>query len=129
MTTKYLDIKGKWGVVVCYDLKPLDEFEMRQLMMALGMHGRQLDEAIETLLYQKNSGMCITSMRQRMSLVFIGEATSEDQWWDTLAHEILDHVKAAICEYYDVPFVSEDAAWLTGYLMRKVVQIIGEPCR
>lgn len=129
MTTKYLDIKGKWGVVACYDLKPLDEFEMRQLMMALGMHGQQLDEAIETLLYQKNSGMCITSMRQRMSLVFIGEATSEDQWWDTLAHEILDHVKAAICEYYDVPFVSEDAAWLTGYLMRKVVQIIGEPCR
>lgn len=129
MTTKYLDIKGKWGVVVCYDLKPLDEFEMRQLMMALGMHGQELDDAVETLLYQENSGMCITSMRQRMSLVFIGEATSEDQWWDTLAHEILDHVKAAICEYYDVPFVSEDAAWLTGYLMRKVVQIIGEPCR
>lgn len=129
MTTKYLDIKGKWGVVVCYNLKPMDEFEMRQLMMALGMHGQELDDAVETLLYQENSGMCITSMRQRMSLVFIGEATSEDQWWDTLAHEILDHVKAAICEYYDVPFVSEDAAWLTGYLMRKVVQIIGEPCR
>lgn len=129
MTTKYLDIKGKWGVVVCYDLKPLDEFEMRQLMMALSMHGQELDDAVETLLYQENSGICITSMRQRMSLVFIGEATSEDQWWDTLAHEILDHVKAAICEYYDVPFVSEDAAWLTGYLMRKVVQIIGEPCR
>ena len=129
MTTKYLDIKGKWGVVVCYDLKPLDEFEIRQLMMALGMHGQELDDAVETLLYQENSGICITSMRQRMSLVFIGEATSEDQWWDTLAHEILDHVKAAICEYYDVPFVSEDAAWLTGYLMRKVVQIIGEPCR
>ena len=99
MTTKYLDIKGKWGVVVCYDLKPLDEFEMRQLMMALGMHGQELDDAVETLLYQENSGMCITSMRQRMSLVFIGNATSED------------------------------AAWLTGYLMRKVVQIIGEPCR
>jgi hypothetical protein len=63
-----------------------------------------------------------------MSLVFIGEATSEDQWWDTIAHEILDHVKWAICVYYGVEFGGEDSAWLTGYLMRLIVKEIAPPC-
>ena len=128
MITEYLDIAGKWNVVVCYDIKPLDEYKMRQLMMALGVKGEELEESIDTLMHL-NTGMTITSMKQRMSLVFIGNATGNDQWWDTLAHEIFDHVKVAICDYYGVSLHGEDSAWLTGFLMRKVVQIIAEPCR
>lgn len=64
-----------------------------------------------------------------MTLVFIGKATGEDQWWDTLGHELLDHCQKAIVDYYDVPYVSEDSAWLTGYLMRKVIQHIAVPCK
>ena len=128
MKTEYLDIKEKWSIVVCFDLEPMDEYEMRALMMSLGMHGHQIDEAVEILLYQKNKGMCISSFPLRMSLVFVGNATSEEQWWDTMAHEVLDHAKVAICDYYDVSFHGEDAAWLTGYLMRKVVQQIATPC-
>lgn len=87
-----------------------------------------IDEALRMLLYHKNTGMCITNMDLNMSLVFIGEADSEDQWWDTLAHEVLDHAKVAILDYYRVPLRSEGSAWLTGYLMRKVVQLIAPPC-
>ena len=129
MQTKYIDVADKWGVVLCYDLKRLDEYEMRQNMMAFGMRGQNIDEAIDILLYENNTGMAVSRSDIRMSLVFIGNATGGEQWWDTVAHEVLDHVKTAICIYYDVPFGGEDAAWLTGYLMRKTVQLLGEPCR
>lgn len=129
MKSEYIDVDGYWGIVVCYDLQPLDEYEMRSQMMAFGMRGQNIEEAIDVVLYHDNSGMCVSSFPLRMSLVFVGNATSEEQWWDTLSHEVLDHAKVAICDYYDVSFHGEDAAWLTGYLMRKVVRLIGKPCK
>lgn len=147
MKSEYIDVKGKWGIVVCYDLMRKDVREMRALMEAVGMDDDSadgymrvsvyprgenvevgIDEALRMLLYHKNTGMCITNMDLKMSLVFIGEAESEDQWWDTMAHEVLDHAKIAILDFYHVPLRSEDSAWLTGYLMRKVVQLIAPPC-
>lgn len=128
MKTEYIDVKGKWGIVVCYDLMRKDVREMRAFMEAFGMYGEDADEALRTLLYNKDTGMCITNDALRMSLVFVSEATSEDEWWDTMAHEVLDHAKVAILDYYNVSLRGEDSAWLTGYLMRKVVQLIAPPC-
>ena len=79
-------------------------------------------------LSHPNSGYTLTDYAEKFSLVFIGNATGGDQWWDTLAHEVLDHVKVDIASYYYVPWRSEDSAWLTGYLMRKLVRLYGEPC-
>lgn len=128
MKADYIDVNGHWGVILCHDLRRLDEYEMRQVMMTFCLRGEQLDEAIEVLLFQDNTGMCVSRDDIRMSLVFIGNATSGDQWWDTTAHEVLYHAMVAICDYYDVSYGSEEGAWLTGYLMRKAVQILGEPC-
>ena len=128
MKTEYIDVKKKWGIVVCYDLMRKDVREMRALMEALGLKDDEADEALRMLLYKKNTGMCITNMDLKMSLVFVSEADSEDQWWDTMAHEVLDHAKVAILDYYHVSLRGEDSAWLTGYLMRKVVQLIAPPC-
>lgn len=127
MNTKYIDVDNAWGVIVCYDMKPLDEYEMRQSMMAFGMRGESIETAIDTL-YRKNTGMCISRSDIRMSLIFVGNATDEEQWWDTLIHELY-HAQDAICYYYNVRKDSEDAAWLMGYLMRQAVKIIGEPCK
>lgn len=129
MNTGYIDVDDKWGVILCYDLHRLDEYEMRAAMMSFGMRGQSIDNAIDILLFHKNTGMCISRDDIRMSLVFISNATSGDQFWDTTAHETLYHAACAIFDYYDVPYGSEDAAWTVGYLMRKAVQILGEPCR
>lgn len=128
MQTEYIDVKGKWGIVVCYDLMRRDVREMRALMESIGMNDDDIDDALRMLLYHENTGMCVTNNALRMSLVFVGEASGEDQWWDTLAHEIMDHAKVAILDYYNVSLRGEDSAWLTGYLMRKVVQLIAPPC-
>ncbi|MBR1448811.1 MAG: hypothetical protein IJ588_08735 [Prevotella sp.] len=128
MKSTYIDIKGYWGVAVGYDLQPLDEYRVRSTLMSLGIRGEELEEAISVLFGKTNSGLCISIPEKRMSLIYIGDATGEDQWWDTLAHELLDHCQYAIRMYYGVSQGSEDSAWLTGYLMRKAVQQIGEPC-
>lgn len=128
MKSEYIDVKGKWGIVVCYDLMRRDVRKMRALMEAVGLGDEEIDGYLRLLLYHKNKGLCITNMELKMSLVFVGEAESEDQWWDTLAHEVLDHAKVAILDYYNVSLRGEDSAWLTGYLMRKVVQLIAPPC-
>ena len=128
MKSEYIDVKGKWGIVVCYDLMRKDVREMRALMESVGVEDEETDGYLRMLLYHKNKGLCISNMELAMSLVFIGEAESEDQWWDTMAHEVLDHAKIAILDYYHVPLRGEDSAWLTGFLMRKVVQLIAPPC-
>ena len=127
MKAEYIDVKEKWGVVFCYDLRRLDEYEMRAMMMSLGLRGMRLDEAVDVLLDEENTGMCISNDGLRMSLIFIGNATSEEQHWDTVVHE-LSHAAHAICDYYDVSHVGEDYSWTLGYLTRMVVQKIAPPC-
>lgn len=58
-----------------------------------------------------------------MSVVCIGNATSLEQWWDTLSHEI-DHLQDAIMQYYDVSSGTEEAAYLQGYIMRGIIRAL-----
>lgn len=123
MTQNYIDVDGCWGVVICYDLRRLDEYEIRQNLMSVGMRGTRIDEAVDVLLNEKNTGFCVSVPSKRMSVCFIGNTTSEDQFMDTLAHELY-HVHNAISEYYAVSPDGEDAAWTMGFLMRQAVRMI-----
>ncbi len=127
MKNGYIDVRGCWGVVISYDFGRLDEYEMRSMMISLGMRGKSIDDAVEILLNEKNTGFCVSNDRLQMSFVFIGNATNKEQFWDTVIHELY-HVQQAICKYYDVEADTEDGAWTMGYLMRKTVEEIAEPC-
>lgn len=127
MKTDYFSVRGKWGVIICHDLHRLDEYEMRQSMIAFGMRGGRLDNAVDILLFHEDTGMCVSRDDVRMSLIFIGNTSSEEQFWDTVSHELF-HAQQAILDYYDVPNDGESAAWTMGYLMRCAVQLLGGPC-
>lgn len=129
METKYISVgNDDWGVVIVYGFDVEDEYvDLMAIMRSFGLSHKQASLAL-SILSNYNTGMCVSRDDIRMSCVFISEATSEDQWWDTLAHELLDHCQRSIVDYYGVDYVGEDSAWLTGYLMRKAVQEIGEPC-
>lgn len=128
MQTAYIDVDNRWGVIICYDFDDSDEEDMRAIMRSFGMKEKSVRRAMH-ILASYNTGMCVSRDDIRMSCIFIGAATSEDQFWDTLAHELLDHCQRAIIDYYGVDYVGEESAWLTGFLMRKAVQQIGSPCR
>ena len=91
---------------------------MASWLDALSCPKKDIADALRVIM-RKNTGFTFSNPDLRMSLVCIGYATSDEQWLDTLIHE-LDHVQATVCRYYDVALDSEDAAYLIGYMARLV---------
>lgn len=122
MKKHYVDIAKKWAFVFAYDTKWKDLGEVGEWLEALGSDEEEIDEAQE-LLTKWNKGFTKSNSGLRMSVMCIGKATDEPQWWDTVNHEI-DHLQDTILRYYDVEQGSEDAAWLQGYIMREIIQAL-----
>lgn len=128
MITEYIDVDGYWGVVICYgyDLNdPYDKEDLWGYMRSFGMSNKAANKALK-VLSNHNTGMCVSNYDVRMSGIFISKATSSSEWWDSLIHE-LRHASDAIIDYYGADW-NEDAAYTTGYLMKRAVELLGEPC-
>lgn len=120
MEKHYVDIDGYWGVLFVYDFDILDIDELADIMANFGVGDSEIRYAMR-VLYGLNGGMTISQPDVGMSVIFVGEASSKEQFFDTLAHEI-DHAQSAITEVYGVDYGSEDAAWLQGYIMRGITK-------
>lgn len=120
MYKHYLDIAGKWAFVFAYNISEEDLDEIGAWIEALGAKPREIRRT-KKLLRRLNTGFTFSSSSLRMSVMVIGGATSKQQWWDTLSHEV-DHLQDAVMEYYDVDAGTEEAAWLQGYIMRLIVK-------
>lgn len=119
--------RNEWGVVVIMDFDT--EFEHDELveqMRSFGMSIRNAEKSLR-ILSNYNTGMHVSNDVLKMSAIYISDATSVEQFWDTVAHE-LAHTCVSIIDAYEVPYWSEDAAYLAGFLMRQLVREIGEPC-
>lgn len=126
METKYIDVDGRWGVIVCYNYDEEDKQDMWSIMRSFNMTSQSANRAIN-ILSNYNTGMAVSNDDIRMSAIFISKATSPSEWWSTCLHEIR-HAAQAIIEYYDADW-GEDDAYLTGFLTKQVVEKIGEPCK
>ena len=126
MENKYIDVGKKWGVVVNYDYDLMDYDEMWAIMRSFGLTSKNANKALK-ILSNYNTGMAITNDDLKMSTIFISKASTPSEWWNTAIHE-LKHVADAIISYYDVEWDSEDAAYLTGYMTKQLVESVGEPC-
>lgn len=123
MKTRYIDIPNdKWGILFIYDFDIMNADEMGGIMESFGLPEHKINESIKILL-GVNTGMTISRKDLRMSVIFVGAASSMEQFADTVAHEC-DHVQTAICDYYNVPYGSEDAAWTQGYIIRRIAHEI-----
>lgn len=122
MYKHYLDIVGKWAFIFAYNIGEEDLDEVGEWIMALGASPKEIRQT-KKLLRRLNKGFTFSSQLLRMSVMVIGDATSLEQWWDTLSHEI-DHLQDAVMQHYDVAPGTEDAAWLQGYIMRLIVNAL-----
>ena len=100
MIEKYIDIDGYWGILFCYDYDRRDYDRMRAIMRTFGMSEYKIIEAME-VLRKPNTGMTISNSGTTMSVMFVSPATSYQQYFDTIAHE-LDHVQDAILRHYGI---------------------------
>lgn len=126
MERAYLDVDSKWGVLVCYNYDTLDFDEIWAICKSLGMSDIGVKKALH-ILSMYNTGMTVSDENLRMSAIFISKATRPSEWWSTAVHE-LKHTADAIIRYYGVDWDGEDAAYLTGFLTKQLVEKVSEPC-
>lgn len=126
MVTKYIDIDGKWGVLVNYDFDMRDWDDIAAVLYAFGMSQRSINKSIQ-ILSAPNTGMAISNDDLRMTSIYISHATSNSEFWSTINHELL-HAEQAILDYYGESWDGEPPAYLAGYLLRRVVEEVAEPC-
>jgi hypothetical protein len=126
MESAYLDIDSKWGVIVCYDYDTLDYDDIWAICKTFGMSDKNIRKAL-SILSAYNTGMTVSNPDIMMSVIFVSSATSPSEWWNTAVHE-LKHTADAIIRYYGVDWDGEDAAYLTGYLTKQLVEKVSEPC-
>jgi len=126
MESVYIDVDSRWGIIVCYNYDILDFDDMWAIMRSFGLSDKNANKSLR-ILSSYNTGMTISNPDIRMSAIFISKATRPSEWWSTCLHEIR-HAAQAIIEYYGADW-GEDDAYLTGFLTKKVVEKIAEPCR
>ena len=120
MKTSYLDLDGHWAVVVAHDYDVDREYDdLANMIESFGVSPKQTRRSLE-ILAAPNTGMTVTFPEVRMSLVMISRATSKDQLFNTIAHEMY-HTTCGIIRYYGREMCSEDAAYTMGELMRQVI--------
>lgn len=128
MITKYLEIgDNDWGVLLNYAFDEEDYEDITAVLRSFGMSLKSIDRALRVLSVP-NTGMAVSNDGLRMTVIYIGRATSPSEFWSTVNHELY-HATTAIIDYYGEPYDQEPAAYLQGELMRLAVEEIGEPCR
>lgn len=126
MTTNYIDVDGKWGIVIIRDFDRYDNEDLAAIMKSFGVGERNINKSLQ-ILSTYNSGMAVSNSGLRMSAIFIGKPYSVSEFWSTVNHELY-HVEQAILEYYGESWDGEPPAYLAGYLLKRVVEEIAEPC-
>lgn len=128
MITKYVDVDdGKWGIIITYDYDMRESDRLAAIMDSFGISRPNINKALR-ILAEPNTGMAISRDDIRMSAIFISNTTEDSEFYSTLAHE-LAHVKSAIVDYYQEDYRGEPYAYLSGYLMKRAIEEIGQyPC-
>ena len=97
MIRQDIDINGYWYVIVLYG----------------------------AYLGKLNTGFTYTDYKKKRSIVGISNATSNAQLLNTVTHEV-KHLQSHICSYYNVKEDSEEAAYLTGYIIQMMYKVFGK---
>ena len=119
MIKSVIDVDGYWSVVlfvdVDYDRYDIIESALTDILAPISV----IDDIYNRISYKFDSGVTFSNPDFRTSVVCINKTTSREELINTISHEA-DHIQDTICEYYDVPLDSEDAAYLIGYLVGKM---------
>ncbi|MBO7617359.1 MAG: hypothetical protein J6T22_09150 [Bacteroidales bacterium] len=111
--------KGEWRLRVYYNVR--SESDLKEVADTLVWAGcrQSVVNIVTDLLAEPNHGYTFTTFSEHLTLMFMSHATSPEQMYDTIQHE-LKHATEHISEYYGVEPKSEEAAYLQGEIARKM---------
>ena len=111
--------KYNWTVRYYQDSAPSDSIEIYEALRQIDCTGKALDEAERHLSSKKkNKGLTYSNIKEGKSVVAVSETTSDEEFINTMSHEV-HHVVSHICEKYGLDMYSEEMSYLTGYLCGK----------
>lgn len=123
MIAQYIELGNRgWSILVYYNADYHDSFELEDSLKQIEASQKEIDKALD-VLNDYNTGFTFSNEEKKMSIVCISKAENEQQFLDTAVHEI-KHVQSHICEYYDIDEDSEEAAYLIGYIARRMYRVI-----
>lgn len=111
---------NKWAFIFSYDIEDNDVNNITNWLRSLGANDNDIQRS-QHIILGKNKGLTFSNDNLRMSVMCISNATSEEEWWNTVVHEIY-HIQHTICSYYDIEPGQEECAYLQGELMRLIMQ-------
>lgn len=107
-----------WHILVYYNVDYSYNEELKESLSWLDCSNRNAEYAIR-VLKRKNTGFTFTNSDYKTSIVCIGKASSTAQFVSTVVHEA-KHVQSHICQYYNISENSEEAAYLIGYIAKRM---------
>lgn len=120
MVKQYIELgDSKWGIVVCYGVESEDSTEVSELLRALGCPEDAIKKSVHIMTHKLNSALTFSNTKLKMSLICIGETSSQDQLVNSIVHEA-KHVQSHVCQYYDIDEDSEPASYLIGYIVQRM---------
>lgn len=117
MIKRIINIKDYWTIIIFVNIDYNRYDIIEEELLNLNASYDIIDEIYDTISFDYNKAFKYTNPRLRTSLIGINKTTDIEEMLDSIVHEV-DHVQADICEYYDVPLNSEDAAYLIGYIIK-----------
>ena len=121
MLSKWVDLDGRWGVVVYYDVQPENAEWVCGQLARIGCSEADLAR-VSVLFDRPNKACTLSDFDTRMSIVCIGWTDSREEAINSIIHEI-DHVQRDVCKYYGVHLGSEESAYLQGELGEEMMII------
>lgn len=115
----YLNIKDKWQIILFFGN---NQFSLlRKNLENIHCSNSEIKTAYK-LINGINEGFTYSNLKLKSSVVGISKASNKGEWYSTLIHE-LKHVQSHICEYYNISESGEEAAYLIGYMVKKIYQM------
>ena len=123
MAAQYIQLGNHgWNILVYYNVGVSDFAEVADALIQLDCPESDLTNAF-SVLKRKNTGFTFTNTERMMSIVCIGKSTNSSQFVSTVVHEA-KHVQSHICSYYNIREGSEEAAYLIGYIVKRMYMMI-----
>lgn len=123
--SRYIE-RYQWSVTVAAGVKKSDMKAVTRMLMQIGCGDDAIHEACLHFDGGKDKGLTYTNVRDRVSLVLIGESSSDGEFVNTSAHELL-HVVAHICGAWGTDMDSESPCYLMGELSQWLYESV-EKC-
>ena len=124
MIKQYIELGNNgWHIYVYYNVNATNITEVIRSLRLLHCQERYIAKSTRVMSTGINTGMTYTNTKEKISLVCIGEADSDEQFVNTVIHEA-KHVQSHICDYYGISEGSEKAAYLMGYIAQRMYRML-----